>query len=109
MTNNILNQLFGNNAEKEFGLDKFKPEEKAMILKKIEERLQTVVVETAVAKMTDEQFAKFQATIEGNTDPQKIQQEILALGQEVPGLAEALKQNIIKEADALKQIINAPK
>lgn len=108
MTNSILNQLFGNNAEREFGLNKFKPEEKAKILQRIEERMQTVVVETAVAMMTDEQFEKFQAMIENNTDHQIIQQEILALAKEMPGLIEALKQNVIKEADALKKIINAP-
>ena len=47
--------------------------------------------------------------MENTTDPDQAQQQIASLAQQMPELGAALKENIAREIEALKQIINAPK
>jgi hypothetical protein len=109
MLNAFLIQLFGNDYENILGLTKFSSANKELIGKKIQERLQAVILETAVAKMSEEQFQNFQKIVENTTDPDQAQQQIASLAQQMPELGAALKENIAREIEALKQIINAPK
>lgn len=99
MTNIILSQLFGNSIEQEFGLQNFSAEEKSLIINKIEERLQTVILESAVNKMSEEQFKEFQNIVESAQ-----QTELNGLTSKIPGLEQSIKENLLKEVAALKKI-----
>ncbi|MFH0818403.1 MAG: hypothetical protein V1898_00180 [Patescibacteria group bacterium] len=102
----LLNQLLGKDVEKEFNLDHFPPEEKNKILAKLEERIQNVILETALAKMTEGQFNEFKKAVSDESNPEAMQNKVAELAKGIDGLGEILKNELTKELEELKKIVN---
>lgn len=105
MTFDLFNQILNKDIAKEFNWQKYSAPDKIAISAKITDRLQKVILETALANMSDDQFIAFSQIMEKEKDAKKIQEKISALAKEMPNLNIALQENLNKEIEALKQII----
>lgn len=101
----LFNQLVGKEIIQELNLDKYSGAEKQALIDKVISRLQQVMIETALIKMSPEQYTAFENTINTNKDQQAIQNKIAEIAKNISGLDAAIKENLIKEIASLKNII----
>lgn len=102
----LFNQITGIDIVKELNLTKFNEHDQETLLKKVTDRLQKVILETALIKMSAPQFAEMQNIFNTTKDPAAISEKVSAIAKNIPGLSDAIKENIAKEIKSLKNIVN---
>ena len=99
-----FNKILGRDIKNDFNLSSLTLEEQKAVWDKVSERLQVVVVETALTKMDEKQFAEFKKATEG--DVNKLQEKVSVLAKDIKGLGAEIKVNLEKEIVALEAIVN---
>lgn len=102
----LFNQITGIDIVKELNLTKFNDHDQEVLLKKVTDRLQKVILETALIKMSAPQFEELQSVFNATKDSTMIQEKVSAIAKNIPGLGAAIKENIAKEIELLKNIVN---
>lgn len=100
--NTFIDQLLGKKAEEVFGVAAMPQPEQTKIMKMVEERLQQAVIEVALGKMSEEQFAQVQQIIAQEKDEQVIQQKVINIAKEIPGLEQEIRVVVLDEVNKLK-------
>lgn len=99
-----FNLLVNQDLEQLFNFSKFAEPEKKQLQEKVLHRLNTVVVDTAITLMSDEQFEQFQQVL-AKEAPEKINDSLMAITKDIPNFGSTMQANIQKEIAALKQIV----
>lgn len=102
----LFNQLAGKDIVKELNLTKFNDQDQQVLINKVTDRLQKVILETALIKMSAPQFQEMQNVFQTTKDPAAISEKVSAIAKNIPGLSDAIKENIAKEIELLKNIVN---
>jgi len=96
--------LANQDLEQLFNFSKFAESEKKQLQEKVLHRLNTVVVDTAITLMSDEQFKQFQQVL-AKEAPEKINASLMAITKDISNFGPTMQANIQKEIAALKQIV----
>ncbi len=94
----IADKLF-----KELNLQNQPPKRQQEVLEELVEHFSQVIITTMLRQVNDEQFADLEKAL-NSTD---WQNEVLRIAGEVPGLAEAIENNIQSEYDMMKTVMNS--
>jgi len=95
------------NLLREIGVDKFPPDKKELIANRLAERIQNIVLMTAIDLMTPEQKKEMELALK---DPATRDEKLFILGASIPFLGEhielALKNEINEIKFFIKQLTN---
>lgn len=93
-----------NKLAEALNLEKIPESDREAILKKVDERLNEVLIAVLVSNISDEEASKIQNALHEGRD---IEETVAEISRKIPGLADKIERAISEEILRLRKVLNS--